>query len=270
MRDPVTILSICRLFVRLTPIAAVVFVLAIADIFVSGHLESKSLFRTLPGMSLPVSGELASPAFNTRNLSFTVPSSHILLLFTATQGKLWRGRLDVDSKAGPGEYELQVFAGRNPPDDGLQRYRVRVFANRQELNASYKSVTRRFLGIAPLWIAMAAFFIVAPGLAGSFYLSHRQERQLARQDIVPIAKMARTKSGWEIHFALGRRQGIRPQDALLLLDSDLVPVGRITVDRVETNHSCALVPFNVTIAPTYWLAKAQDMSRIPPLTAPPT
>ena len=102
------------------------------------------------------------------------------------------------------------------------------------------------------------FVAVMAGLAGSFLLSTHRERQLASKDIVPIAKMARTKQGWEIHFALGLRQGIRAHDTLLLLDAGFAPAGRITVERVEDDHSCALVPFDRTIAPDYWLAKAQE------------
>jgi hypothetical protein len=120
------------------------------------------------------------------------------------------------------------------------------------------SIIRRFLKLAPWWIVLGGGLTVAAGLAGSYYISNRQERRLACRDIVPVAKMARTLQGWEIHFALGRCHGIRPQDTLLLLDARFAPVGRIVVDRVEENHSTAMVPLNATIAPDYWLAKAQD------------
>jgi hypothetical protein len=121
-----------------------------------------------------------------------------------------------------------------------------------------ESFTRRFLRLAPLWIALGSGVMVAAGLAGSYYMASLQERRLACRDIVPVVKMARTRQGWEIRFALGRCHGIRPQDTLLLLDARFAPVGRIVVDRVEENHSTALVPLHATIAPDYWLAKAQD------------
>jgi hypothetical protein len=121
-----------------------------------------------------------------------------------------------------------------------------------------EGLTRRFLKLAPLWIALGSGVVVVAGLAGSYYMATLQERRLACRDIVPVAKMARTRQGWEIHFALGRSHGIRPQDTLLLLDARFAPVGRIVVDRVEENHSTSLVPLDATIAPDYWLAKAQD------------
>jgi hypothetical protein len=120
------------------------------------------------------------------------------------------------------------------------------------------SLVRRFLRLSPLWISLGGGALVIAGLAGSYHLSNCREKRLACKDIVPVSKMARTRQGWEIHFALGRCHGIRPRDTLLLLDARFAPVGRITVDRVEENHSTALVPFSATLAPDFWLAKAQD------------
>ena len=204
------LLQLSRLFSRLAPVAAIVFLCVMADIFVSGYLESKRFFRALPGTSQAISGELEYPARSLAELSFVVPSSRIELFFTATQGKLWRGRLEVGPDARPGQYDLQVFVGRTPPAEPLTFYRLQVFSGQRELNASYKSLTRRYFGLAPLWIALAAAVLVVAGLAASYYLTTRQEQQLASQDIVPIAKMARTKRGWEIHFALGRCHGVHP------------------------------------------------------------
>lgn len=258
MSGPAILFNLSRLASRLTPAAAMIFLLVLVDVFVSGYLESKMLFRALPGESVAVSGELDYPAGALAKLSYRVPSSHIHLYFTATQGKLWRGRLEVGADARPGEYPVQVYVGTTSVPSDLPVYRVQVFADQSHLNASYKSLTRRFLGLRPLWIVLSASILVIGGLAGSYYLSSCQEQQLASQDIVPIVKMARTRQGWEIHFALGRHHGIRPQDSLLLLDPGFNPAGRIIVDRVDADHSMALVPLTTTIAPTYWLAKAQD------------
>ncbi len=251
-------LQLSRLFSRIAPVAAILFLCVMADIFISGYRESERFFRALPGTSQTIGGKLTDPARSLTDLSYVLPSSRIQLFFTATHGKLWHGRLDVGPDAQPGEYDLRVFLGHTPPDEPSTFYRLQVFSGQRELDASYKSLTRRYFGLAPLWIALAASILVIAGLAASYYLSNRQEEQLASKDIVPIAKMARTKQGWEIHFALGRRHGLRPQDTLLLLDARFAPAGRITVDRVEADHSIALVPLNATIAPTYWLAKAQD------------
>lgn len=117
---------------------------------------------------------------------------------------------------------------------------------------------RRFLKLAPLWIALGSGGMLMAGLAGSYHISNRRERRLACRDIVPVAKMARAGQSWEIHFALGRCHGMRPQDTLLLLDARFTPVGRIVVDRVEEDYSIARVPLSATLAPDYWLAKAQD------------
>jgi hypothetical protein len=252
------LLQLSHLFSRIAPVAAVLFLLFLADIFISSYRESKMPYRALPGSSQAVSGDLAFPASSLAKISYTASSPHIRLEITAAQGKLWRGRLHVDAGAPPGEYTWQVFPGRTPPPQAPPPYRILVFPDEAQLNASYLSLCRRYLGIAPIWLALVAFFLVIAGLAGSFLLSSHREHQLASKDIVPIAKMARTKQGWEIHFALGLRHGIRLHDTLLLLDAGFAPAGRITVERVEADHSCAMVPFDRTIAPDYWLAKAQE------------
>jgi hypothetical protein len=258
MNPPPTLLQLSRLFSRMAPVAAVLFLLLLADIFISSYRESKMPYRALPGGSQAVSGDLAYPASAMAKISYTASSPHIRLEITATQGKLWRGRLHVDAGTPPGEYAWQVFSGRTPPPQAPPPYRILVFTDAAQLNASSPSLCRRYLGIAPIWPALAMFVVVIAGLAGSFLLSTHREDQLASQDIVPIAKMARTKQGWEIHFALGLRHGLRQHDTLLLLDAGFEPAGRITVERVEADHSCALVPFDRNIAPDYWLAKAQE------------
>ena len=258
MNPSPVLLQLSRLFSRIAPVAAVLFLLILADIFISSYRESKLPYRGLPGSSQAVSGELDYPASALTKISYTASSPHIRLEITAAQGKLWRGRLYVDAGAPPGEYSWQVFPGRTPPLQALPSYRINVFTDAAHLNASYLSLCRRYLGIEPIWLALIAFLLSVAGLAASFLLSTHRERQLASKDIVPIAKMARTKQGWEVHFALGLRHGIRLHDTLLLLDAGFEPAGRITVDRVEADHSCALVPFDRNIAPDYWLAKAQE------------
>lgn len=252
------VMRLSRLFSRLAPVAAVLFLLSIADIFLSGYLEPKHLYRGLPGSEQAISGELADPVHSLTDLSYVTSTPRVRLLFDETRGKLWRGRLQIDPQTPAGEYRLRVFAGKNPPGDDLLIYRIQVHSDKAHLNASYLSMSRRYLGMAPIWPVLFAFLLVICGLAASYLLSSLQEQKLASQDIVPIAKMARTKQGWEIHFALGLRQGVHPRDTLLLLDSRFVPAGRIIVERVEAEHSCALVPFTKTIAPNYWLAKAQE------------
>ena len=253
-----SLVRLSHLLARLAPVTAILFLLFLGDIFLSGYLEPKHLYRALPGSSQAISGELVLPVHSLSDLSYAVSTPRIRLQFEESKGILWHGRLQIDPQAQPGEYGMRVFTGKNPSGDTPPLYRIQIHADKAHLNASCSSLSRRYLGIAPFWPALSAFILAACGLGASFLLSSLQEQQLARQDIVPIAKMARTKKGWEIHFALGLRQGIHPRDTLLLLDSNFVPAGRIIVERAEEEHSYALVPFTRTIAPNYWLAKAQE------------
>jgi hypothetical protein len=234
---------------------ALIFLLAIVDSVVSGHLESETLFRALPGMHQPISGKLAQPVAAVETLTYVTDARFIQLDMIGVQGRIWHGKLVVAPSAPPGAFHLRVFAAGSPADPHIPVLTVRVFDNPGQYQASFKSLIRRFSGLSPLWLAVAALPLVLGSLWLSYNLSGRKEAGLADRGIVPIVKMARLKTQWEISFALGLNQGIALGDILPLLDEELRPVGQVVVARIEASKSQAFVDFAANIAPNFFIAK---------------
>jgi hypothetical protein len=246
-----------RLLVVCGPFFAVVFILSLADILLSGYTEPKNTFRAMVDSSQPVNGKLGRPAQSADRLGYVLGShqedARIRLTFYEVRGSLWRGELHVPAGTSPGIYGFQVVVAGQAPAEDSSVYHVLVFDSRKQLNESYKSFVRRHLGISPVWMMLAALPLLMTSLAGSYYQSSRQENQLARKGIVPILKMVRRKDGWEVMFALGFGNGLRVHDQLLLLNADFEQVGHVTVSRVSRQAAHANIPFDESLEPTYWV-----------------
>lgn len=235
-------------------IIGVLFVLSVIDTIASGFLTPKNSFSVVAGTSLWVNGNLPLPVKDLEALNYQVPSPGIHIVFKQVQGRMWRGLLEVAPEAQPGQFSLVVSARSLPEESTPPVYHVHVFDTAAALRQSYPSWIRRYLGIRPLFMILATLPLVTACLAASFYLSSRMEALLAQKGIVAIAKMARTKQGWEIHFALGRNGGIAVNDHLQLLDPAFRPIGQITVAQVLDTHSIATVALTTKITPDCWIA----------------
>jgi hypothetical protein len=244
-----------RIVSRFGTAVALVFLFSIADSVISGYLESKTLFRALPGMQQPVSGSLAQPVPAVEALTAISDTRWVQLDLLGVQGRIWHGNLVVAPSAGPGTFHLQVFAAGSAPDPHVPALTVRVYDDPSQYRASFKSLIRRFSGLSPLWLALATAPLLIGSLALSYYLSGRREAELADQGIIPIVKMARLATHWEIGFAWGAKQGIAQGDSLLLLDESLQPVGQVAVVQVDANKSLAHVDFSAKVAPSFFIAK---------------
>ena len=235
---------------------AALFLLSVGDTFISGQLASEETFRAMPGNSQAISGKLPVPIRDVRELAFSVDSPHIRIDFNAAQGRLWRGRMNIGESVQTGDYNLRVFpVYTKVPEEDMPEYRIRVFEDKAHLDASYMSLIRRVLGIPPAVMVIVTLPLVLAGLGASYWLSSQQEAILARHGIVPIVKMVRRKQGWEIHFGLGRNQGIRADDRLVLLNRQLVRVGQVNISQVDADYSQAVVPFSQELTPSYWVAR---------------
>lgn len=240
---------------RLGGAIALVFLFSIADSVVSGYLESKTFFRALPGMHQPISGDLAQPVPAVKALTYTSDTRFVRLDLAGVKGRTWHGKLMVAPAALQGTFHLRVFAAGGPMDANAPVLTVQVFDDPRQHRASYKSVIRRLSGLSPLWLVLATLPLVVASLWLSYFLSGRREASLADKGIVPIVKMTRLATHWEIGFELGQDQGITPGDNLLLLDEELRPVGQVAAARVEAGKSQAFLDFTTHVAPNFFIAK---------------
>jgi hypothetical protein len=248
-------MPLSRIVSRFGAAIALVFLLSIVDSVVSGHLESDTFFRALAGMQQPISGNLAQPVADLEALTYVIDTPLVQLDLIGVKGRIWHGKLVVAPSAPQGTFHLRVFAAGSPADSHAPVLTVRVYDNPGQYQASFKSLIRRFSGLSPLWLALAAMPLVLGSLWLAYYLSGRREAVLADKGIVPIVKMVRLATDWEITFALGLNQGIALGDTLLLLDENLQPAGQVVVARIEASKSQALVDFTANIAPSFFIAK---------------
>lgn len=233
------------------------FLLSIIDSVVSGYLESETYFRALAGMHEPISGDLEHPVASVDQLTYISDTHFIRLDLIEAKGRIWRGKLMVAPAALQGTFHLRVYAAGGPMDANVPVLTVQVFEDPRQYRASYKSVIRRLWGLSPLWLVLATLPLGVASLWLSYFLSGRREASLADKGIVPIVKMARLATHWEISFELGQDQGIAPGDNLLLLDEALRPVGQVTAARVEPGKSQAFLDFTAHVAPSFFIAKNQ-------------
>jgi hypothetical protein len=236
-------------------VVGVIFLFSILDTFLSGYLEPKATYRAFPGTSQFITGELQDPVESTVDIGYSAEPPVVRLAFLEARGRLWRGSLDVDAAAPEGEIVVKVFRKRLVPDDGTPRFKVLVFTDGASYRASFKSLTRRFLGIPPWWISLITFPLVGLSLALSYYFSGKREAILATQGIMPITRMVRSKSEWEVTFALGLDHGIKMGDRLHLLNDKLERTGEVVVTHTEADESKASLDASAKIGPNSFVAK---------------
>jgi len=245
-----------RTFVNRTgTVIGIIFLFSILDTFVSGHLEPKKTFRALRGTEQLLTGKLQWPVESIIDITYSSDNPGIGLVFLECKGRIWRGNLMVDSAAEVGDYAFRVFPKRTLPDQDTPIYKVRVFKDEKRYRASFKSVVRKYFGIAPWWVSVCTLPLVLACLALSYYLSGRDELFFAQEGIGPIYKLVSRKNEWEITFGLGENHGIEVGDRLLLLDEKMEGAGEVVVTAVGAEESQASLDLSQKIAPTYLIAK---------------
>ncbi len=238
----------------------VVFLFSALDMIVSGFLTPKNRFSLVSGTSQWINGEMPSPIKELGALHYRVNAPHLRLVFKQIQGRLWRAVLEAMPEAPAGEYTLEVLAQGIAAPGELPKYQVRIYASQAALRQSYPSIIRRTLGWPPLYLLLASLPMVIGALAVSYYLSGRIESQLFQIGIAPIAKMARTKEGWEIHFPLSGLTGIGNEEPLQLLTPDFRPIGPISLAKIQDAYGIAIAPATAAITPAHWIALSRRYS----------
>jgi hypothetical protein len=236
-------------------IAGVLFLLSVADTFVSGHLDDPRIIRALPGTRQAVNGTLTTTVASLDALFYRSENQGLSLVFIDLRGRIWRGELRVQDTVSPGSYELLVSDRQQQPVEAPGAHRVLVFESKAALDAGYPSVCRKLLGIPPWWGVIATLPLLAGALLLSYLHSVRQEALLERQGIFPIMKLSRLKDRWEIGIGVHGEQKISAGDLLRLLDARLEPVGELRVHSVRGAVANAFLDLSEKIAPGYFVQK---------------
>ena len=244
-----------RLIRRCGVIAGVLFLLSVADTFISGHLDDPRIIRALPGANQAVNGTLTTTVSSLDELRYRAGSRGLHLTFLALRGRIWRGELRVEETLSPGNYELQLYDSREQPVEKPDAHRVLVFDSTRALNASYPSICLKVFGIPPWWLVIATLPLLAAALLLSYLHSVRKEALLERQGIFPIMKLSRLKDRWEVGISVHGEQKIFAGDLLRLLNTSLEPVGELSIAFVRDEMAQAVLELSADVGPGYFVQK---------------
>ncbi|MDD4952611.1 MAG: hypothetical protein PHV85_08685 [Desulfovibrionaceae bacterium] len=216
--------------------------------FITGKL------KTGPHLDLGI-GEEADEAMTEEALDFVSDNPLLNVRFLEVKGRFWRGLLEVPRDAKPGDYSLTVFL-TGMSFAGEPRYTVKVYSDENAYKAQFRSYTERRFGFRPIWIAVAALFLLVYCLYASYRRSERRLSVLQSEGVGPIYKLAKPRKAtqWEVLFGLGARHGVKQGDRLVLLDRNMNVVGEITASKVEDEASWALVDLDKNIHHSYLVA----------------
>lgn len=256
-----------------------VFLLLVLDAALYTIYDTGGDVRALPGSRQPVVGKLVRPIFehynvgnpenpdkreaehrllNEKLLAYKSPSPDLTLDFTSVQGRVWMGVLDVREGAAPGVFNIPVSAqGEDTAQEGAL-LKVQLFATPEDMRASYISPTMRLLGFSPWWLLGGVLAVAGAGLAHIFRVNNREDAQRQQQGLGPIYKLALRKTGWEVTFGLGRKNGIQDGDRMVLLDPDMNLLTEFTACKVGSEAAQATVPLDVAITPDCLVSKPRS------------
>lgn len=225
------------------------FLASILDSCVAGYLEPKREVRLLAGSTVLVSGKAEARIPELNWLAYESESPEIAVDFVECQGRLWRAKVEASDIAAPGSYVVRIFLHGEDEEEARENpvYTVRVFADEAALRSSETSLFRRYAGVSPMAVTAFSFPLMLVCLGLSHRLWSQQESLLHREGIGAVFRAKKVKEGWEIAFALGRDDGIRPGDTIEILDRHGRPAGRARVTSAGASDSIACVPESASL-----------------------
>ncbi len=247
---------------RIGSFLCILLFLVIIDALVSRFREPHNRFSGLPGDRIAVSGPLAEKIEQVGELTYRTNSPDIQLEFDAIQtgfwlgGYLWNGYLSIGPRTRPGGYQLTVQNKKTQSEKSPSLFQIEVYNDRREFQRNSKSFLVSSLGIYPWQAGLFLIPFIAFTFGGVFYLSHKTEGLLAEQGKAEVYRVRKGETGYEIFFGLGRKQGIRPGNRLILSNSQGKEIGSVSVEEVFEGHSTARVDFGLTIQPGFIISRS--------------
>ncbi|MFH1155183.1 MAG: hypothetical protein V1793_15335 [Pseudomonadota bacterium] len=248
----------------------ILLIVSMIDTFVFSMFDSGNILKVMVGSTETISGKLGGDLrLISEDLSNKVTDEHKLqslldyaphysnldIHFIELKGRLWRATLHADNVLNTGDYPIRVFASALGLDMDAPPSLIRLFPDKLSYENSFRSVIRRYFGIAPFWITL----IMIPVSILYYFLAFRkasnEEQELISQGIGPIYKVSKQKEKWEIIIGLGISHGIRTGESLVLLNRDKEPAGEIVVSRVKEDHSYAFADISMKIRPDFYVKK---------------
>ena len=236
--------------------------LSILDTVIAGFRQSSNVFDLLPGTTVEINGLIMGKVENTREITWSGDSKHILLTIDSIQkghwfgDNMWQGRLTIDPDIRAGEYSLTVgLEGVKMQKPG--KFLIRVYKDYASYRQSFKSLIKRYLDVSP-WIMAAVFSIFVVSAFGyMFLLSGKIEQLMAKQGKALVYRVKNGENGCELSFSLGARNGIRENACFTLFNEEDKPVGTAVVHNVSDTDSLATAGSGCTVKPGYTVTRSQ-------------
>lgn len=243
---------------RVGALLGILFLLSVLDTVFSGYTEPKELCRIFPGSTEFVSGKVSVDRIpSPKDLRIVADSPLITVDFIEARGRMWRGKLYVPPSMPAGTYRFKTLLRWEQPSEEETEYLVRVFEDKGSYQRSFRSLSRRYLGVAPWWITAFTFPGLLLCLLLSFRVSSQKEARLNKEGLASIFKVTRRKDGCEVSFGLGESDGIRVGDSLWLMNRSWNPVGEVKVKKVSSQYATADVDPTIGVKPDYLVGKKQ-------------
>ena len=245
------LLSWRRPILAVGSVAGILFLAAVLDTIVGGHIAGKTTFRVVPGSRVPISGNLILPVRHSEEVRFHFDRPGPILTVAEVKGRFWRGELDVPVGTAEGVYGLYAAGAASPGPATTEApvCRVIVYPNAAAMRAAAPSIIRRVTGIAPWWLAIGAAPLLLVCLGLSFLIAGQREAMLNRQGMLPIVKLARRKGHWEVAIPLPVDPTVASGSDLTVVSRTLQPVARMTVTGTDNGLLAGRIDLDAKVAP---------------------
>jgi len=246
---------------KIAAFLCILLCLSIIDTVIAGFRQSANVFDLLPGTTVEINGTLTGKVENTREITWTGNSNHILLTIDSIEkgywfgNNMWQGRLTIEPDIKAGEYSLTV--GRedvNVKKPG--KFLIRVYKDYEGYRQSFKSLIKRYLDVSPWIMAAVLSIFVVLAFGYIFFLSGKIEELMAKKGKAVIYRVKKSDAGCEISFSLGAAHGIRTDTSLALLNEKGKPAGTAVVNNVSETDSVAMVGPGCIVKPGYTVSLA--------------
>lgn len=197
---------------------------SLVDGMISGGLKDPFLHDLLPGQSVKLSKPMPYGAERLEELELRASNPKISVrfeeLFTGfwMGGTLWRAEARLAQDMPVGEYSVAVFHQNGTAAAPPQAFTLRVHPSAQAILNASGSLTTRFLGLAPYFLAICLLPLALLPMAASFLLSRKIALALNQARMAEVYRSMNSPEGQRIFFSPGQGHGLAPGSMVEVLD----------------------------------------------------
>ncbi len=200
----------------------------LVDGMISGGLKDPFLHDLLPGQSVKLSKPMPYGAERLEDITLRSSDPKISVRFEEMftgfwmGGTLWRAEARLAQDIPVGEYSVATFHQNGSAASPPQAFTLRVHPSAEAILAASGSLTTRFLGLTPYFLAICLLPLALLPMAASFLLSRKISQTLQAQRMSEIYRaMAAPKDapeGQRVFFCPGQGHGLTPGSLVEVLD----------------------------------------------------